>query len=259
MRCISSWAQCLLSGPRPPRRRAFISSSQPRYSSTLLLLGDRDGATSGARAHGCCHGPPRSSTASNSAAVFEGERRCASVVPDRSVARARERAPSAPLRAELEELASCSPSSSPPPRSRRARRCAAPSSRRAVRRPRSLRRFRHAALRHDADAELVDADGARVHERGRRAGLGAPVGAVVIAFFTTLLPMCARRYARPRGVRPPHSTLTRRLPLQRARPGEEAFQGMQKAEEGRSEPKAAASRGAAAAARVAVAHMLFEV
>ena len=80
-------------------------------------------------------------------------------------------------------------------------------------------------------AELVDADGERVYGAVDAPGWVAPVGAVVIAFFTTLLPMCAPRHARPRNycgfahaAASLHSALA---------PGEEAFQGMQKAEEGR--------------------------
>ena len=85
-------------------------------------------------------------------------------------------------------------------------------------------------------AELVDADGERVYGAVDAPGWVAPVGAVVIAFFTTLLPMCARP------LRPP-AQLLRLLHTSTAHaaaslhsalaPGEEAFQGMQKAEEGR--------------------------
>ena len=59
-------------------------------------------------------------------------------------------------------------------------------------------------------AELVDADGERVYGAVDAPGWVAPVGAVVIAFFTTLLPKCARRsVARPRSYCGLHtSTLT---------------------------------------------------
>ena len=85
-------------------------------------------------------------------------------------------------------------------------------------------------------AELVDADGERVYGAVDAPGWVAPVGAVVIAFFTTLLPMCARRsVARPRNYCGLHtSTAHAAASLHSAlAPGEEAFQGMQKAEEGR--------------------------
>ena len=108
-------------------------------------------------------------------------------------------------------------------------------------------------------AELVDADGERVYGAVDAPGWVAPVGAVVIAFFTTLLPMCARRSpARPRNycswlTPPPPSTA--RSP--RARRPSRACRRPRRAA---SDRVTVASRAAAAAAaRVAVAHMLFEV
>ena len=70
-------------------------------------------------------------------------------------------------------------------------------------------------------AELVDADGERVYGAVDAPGWVAPVGAVVIAFFTTLLPMCARPLRPPAQLlRPAHLHRSRRrLPLQRARSG----------------------------------------
>ena len=81
-------------------------------------------------------------------------------------------------------------------------------------------------------AELVDADGERVYGAVDAPGWVAPVGAVVIAFFTTLLPMCARRATRPPAQLLPSAHAAASLHSALA-PGEEAFQGMQKAEEGR--------------------------
>ena len=94
-------------------------------------------------------------------------------------------------------------------------------------------------------AELVDADGERVYGAVDAPGWVAPVGAVVIAFFTTLLPMCARPPRPPAQVlRPahlhPHSAASLYSALA---PGEEAFQGMQKAEEGRFGAKGGGIQG----------------
>ena len=76
-------------------------------------------------------------------------------------------------------------------------------------------------------AELVDADGERVYGAVDAPGWVAPVGAVVIAFFTTLLPMCARLHAPARAIiaasTPPRSL--HHLPLQRARPGRGGLPG----------------------------------
>ena len=108
-------------------------------------------------------------------------------------------------------------------------------------------------------AELVDADGERVYGAVDAPGWVAPVGAVVIAFFTTLLPMCAcRSVARPRNYCPPLTPpppSTARSP--RARRPSRACRRPRRAA---SDRVTVASRAAAAAAaRVAVAHMLFEV
>ena len=69
-------------------------------------------------------------------------------------------------------------------------------------------------------AELVDADGERVYGAVDAPGWVAPVGAVVIAFFTTLLPMCARPLRPPAQLLPSahsaaslHSALTTLLDL----------------------------------------------
>ena len=109
-------------------------------------------------------------------------------------------------------------------------------------------------------AELVDADGERVYGAVDAPGWVAPVGAVVIAFFTTLLPMCARPLRPPAQLlhtsklTPPPPSTVRSLRVRRP------SRACRRPRRAASEPKAAASRGAAAAAaRVAVAHMLFEV
>ena len=108
-------------------------------------------------------------------------------------------------------------------------------------------------------AELVDADGERVYGAVDAPGWVAPVGAVVIAFFTTLLPMCARRSAaRPRNYCPPLTPSppsTARSP--RARRPSRACRRPRRAA---SDRVTVASRAAAAAAaRVGGPHMLFEV
>ncbi len=72
-------------------------------------------------------------------------------------------------------------------------------------------------------AELVDADGERVYGAVDAPGWVAPVGAVVIAFFTTLLPMCARRATPARAIIALRSR--HRLPPQRARPGRGGLPG----------------------------------
>ena len=111
-------------------------------------------------------------------------------------------------------------------------------------------------------AELVDADGERVYGAVDAPGWVAPVGAVVIAFFTTLLPMCARCATPARAIiaactPTAHSFTSLYSALA---PGERPSRACRRPRRAASEPKAAASRGAAAAAaRVAVAHMLFEV
>ena len=94
-------------------------------------------------------------------------------------------------------------------------------------------------------AELVDADGERVYGAVDAPGWVAPVGAVVIAFFTTLLPMCARRATPARAIiaactPTAHSFTSLYSALA---PGEEAFQGMQKAEEGRFGAKGGGIQG----------------
>ena len=94
-------------------------------------------------------------------------------------------------------------------------------------------------------AELVDADGERVYGAVDAPGWVAPVGAVVIAFFTTLLPMCARRATPARAIIAAcTSTAHAAASLHSAlAPGEEAFQGMQKAEEGRFGAKGGGIQG----------------
>ena len=111
-------------------------------------------------------------------------------------------------------------------------------------------------------AELVDADGERVYGAVDAPGWVAPVGAVVIAFFTTLLPMCARPLRPPAQLlRPAHPPLTPPPPSTarwpRARRPSRACRRPRRAA---SDRVTVASRGAAAAAaRVGGAHMLFEV
>ena len=140
-------------------------------------------------------------------------------------------------------------------------RCAAPSSRRAVRLPRSLPidfDTLHSVTQRGSPSWWART--ARVYGAVDAPGWVAPVGAVVIAFFTTLLPMCARPLRPPAQLlhtsklTPPPPSTVRSLRVRRP------SRACRRPRRAASEPKAAASRGAAAAAaRVAVAHMLFEV
>ena len=108
-------------------------------------------------------------------------------------------------------------------------------------------------------AELVDADGERVYGAVDAPGWVAPVGAVVIAFFTTLLPMCARRPRPPaQFLRPPHPPLTPSPPSTARSPrARRPSRACRRPRRAASDRVTAASRGAAAAAaRMAVAHVV---
>ena len=111
-------------------------------------------------------------------------------------------------------------------------------------------------------AELVDADGERVYGAVDAPGWVAPVGAVVIAFFTTLLPMCARRATPARAIIAASTPTAHSFPPSTARSprARRPSRACRRPRRAASDRVTAASRGAAAAAaRVAVAHMLFEV